>query len=96
MSKMFEALIVGALGGNGGGGGGGGFTPTDAQLDAMNSGITEEKLLEDETDISNLKTKTQGIDSTANNKIKMGNGTTLFIGPNPPDNAEVGDLWAGG
>ena len=28
----------------GGGGGGGGFTPTQAQLDAMNSGITEAKV----------------------------------------------------
>ena len=39
----------------GGGGGGGGFTPTTAQLAAMNSGITAEKLQEDENDILTLQ-----------------------------------------
>jgi hypothetical protein len=36
-------------------GGGGGFTPTTAQLAAMNSGITAEKLQEDENNISSLQ-----------------------------------------
>lgn len=38
-----------------GGGGGGGFTPTTAQLAAMNSGITAEKLQEDENNISSIQ-----------------------------------------
>ena len=37
------------------GGGGGGFTPTQAQLDAMNSGITAEKLQTDETNILSIQ-----------------------------------------
>lgn len=41
--------------GGGGGGGGGGFTPTTAQLAAMNSGITAEKLQTDENNISNIQ-----------------------------------------
>ena len=36
-------------------GGSGGFTPTTAQLAAMNSGITAEKLQEDENNISTLQ-----------------------------------------
>ena len=39
---------------NGGGGGGGGFTPTDAQLDAMNSGITEEDVEQISTNKNNI------------------------------------------
>ena len=38
-----------------GGGGGGGFTPTQAQLDAMNSGITEEGLETIENNITSLQ-----------------------------------------
>jgi hypothetical protein len=40
----------------GGGGGGGGFTPTDAQLDAMNSGITEEDVEQIDTNKTNILT----------------------------------------
>ncbi len=94
MMDFFSMLLARA--GISGGGGGGGFTPTDEQLAAMDSGITAAKLSDDETDISNLKTKTQGINSTANNKIEMGNGTSLFIGPELPTGAKVNDLWIGG
>ena len=41
-----------------GGGGGGGFTPTQAQLDAMNSGIDSTKVAQiatNTTDISNIQ-----------------------------------------
>lgn len=37
-----------------GGGGGGGFTPTDAQLDAMNSGITSEDVEQIDTNKNNI------------------------------------------
>ncbi len=47
----------------GGGGGGGGFTPTDAQLAAMNSGITQERLETDETNISTVQQLTTLISS---------------------------------
>ena len=38
----------------GGGGGGGGFTPTDAQLAAMNSGITSEDVEQISTNKNNI------------------------------------------
>lgn len=41
---------------NGGGGGGGGFTPTDAQLAAMNSGITAEDVEQIDTNKTNIST----------------------------------------
>ena len=53
--EMFLDKIADAVSGGGGGGGGGGFTPTQAQLDAMNSGITAEKLQTDENDILTLQ-----------------------------------------
>lgn len=54
-----------------GGGGGGGFTPTQAQLDAMNSGITAERLETDETNISSVQAKTNRIimDSTESTNV---------------------------
>lgn len=87
MSKMFEALIVGALGGNGGGGGGG-FTPTDEQLAAMNSGITAEKLATDETNISGSKAITDRIimDSTED--------TLLYVqATQPTGTIPEGSIW---
>ena len=36
------------------GGGGGGFTPTDAQLDAMNSGIDSTKVAQIATNVSDI------------------------------------------
>ena len=75
------------------GGGGGGFTPTTEQLAAMNSGITAEKLQNDENNISNCSTKLTGVDSTANNAIKMNNGVTLYFGSTTPSNPQNGDWW---
>lgn len=46
-----KEIYLKAIADNAGGGGGGGFTPTDEQLAAMNSGITAEKLQEDENNI---------------------------------------------
>ena len=45
----------------GGGGGGGGFTPTDAQLDAMNSGITAEDVEQIDTNKNNISLLQQTI-----------------------------------
>ena len=56
----------------GGGGGGGGFTPTDAQLDAMNSGITSERVGE-----------LEGIDDTGDDYIEV-NGIRLYIASTAP------------
>lgn len=51
--RLYDLLFARAA--TKGGGGGGGFTPTQAQLDAMNSGITEEGLETIETNISTLQ-----------------------------------------
>lgn len=58
---------------------------TTEQMAAVNSGITQERVEE-----------LEGIENTANNKIEMANGTSLFIGPEPPTGAKVNDLWIGG
>ena len=54
MSELYPILRALKMGPSGGGGGGG-FTPTEEQLAAMNSGITAEKLTEDESNISLLQ-----------------------------------------
>ena len=55
-----------------GGGGGGGFTPTQAQLDAMNSGITADRVSE-----------LAGIDDTGDDYIEV-NGIRLYISSKVP------------
>lgn len=66
------------------GGGGSGFTPTQAQLDAMNSGITEQRV-----------TQLEGIDDTGDDYIVV-NDIKLYFSRTPPLDAEDGDLWIGG
>ena len=51
MSELYENLKAKKLGGSSGGGGG--FTPTQSQLDAMNSGIDSDKV----ADIAEMKPK---------------------------------------
>lgn len=65
----------------GGGGGGGGFTPTQNQLDAMNSGITAARVGE-----------LEGIDDTGDNYIEV-NGVKLYFGATEPSNPSDGDWW---
>lgn len=55
-----------------GGGGGGGFTPTDAQLAAMNSGITEERVGE-----------LAGIEDSGEDYIEI-NGIRLYVASSAP------------
>ena len=66
-------------------GGGGGFTPTEEQLAAMNSGITAEKLTEDEANISLLY---DHITFSANSKM-------YYLQPEQPSNPSDGDIWIG-
>ena len=79
---------------NTGGGGGGGFTPTEEQLAAMNSGITAEKLQNDENDISLIQQKTVGMDAGGSNYISV-NGHKIFVDSSTPTGASTGDLWFG-
>lgn len=80
---------------NTGGGGGGGFTPTQTQLDAMNSGITAEKLQTDENNISLEQAKTTGMTEGGSNYITVG-GIRVYVSATAPTGARTGDLWIGG
>ena len=57
------------------------ITPTEAQLDAMNSGITPERVGE-----------LEGIDTTGDNFIEI-NGVKLYFGSTAPSNPSDGDWW---
>ena len=54
-------------------GGGGGYTPTEAQLAAMNSGITSERVNE-----------LEGIAETDDDFIELANGIRLYISSTAP------------
>lgn len=82
---------------NGGGGGGGGFTPTDAQLDAMNSGITSEDVEQISTNKNNIslqQAKTTGMTEGGSNYIVV-NGIKIYVSSTEPTGAQTGDLWIG-
>lgn len=68
------------------GGGSGGFTPTAAQLAAMNSGITAEKLQTDEGNLSSVQAKTDHI--VTDNASK-----NYYLTPTQPQNPQEGDIW---
>jgi hypothetical protein len=53
---MFDALMAKSLSG-----GGGGFTPTEAQLTAMNSGVTSTDVAQIETNKNNISSIQQTI-----------------------------------
>ena len=69
-----------------GGGGGGGFTPTQAQLDAMNSGINSTKVAQIATNESNLSSeqaKTTGMTEGGSNYITVG-GIRVYVSATAP------------
>lgn len=80
------------------GGGGGGFTPTDAQLAAMNSGITSvgvEQIGTNTNNISSEQAKTTGMSEGGSNYITV-NGIRVYASATAPTGARTGDLWIGG
>jgi hypothetical protein len=82
----------------GGGGGGGGFTPTTAQLTAMNSGIDSIKVQQiatNENNISLEQTKTTGMTAGGTDYITV-NGIRVYVSATAPTGARTGDLWIGG
>ena len=80
----------------GGGGGGGGFTPTTAQLAAMNSGITAEKLQEDENNISLIQGKVKA-HSEGGTNYDVINGIRVYVSATAPTgDIPTGSLWIGG
>ena len=68
------------------GGGGGGFTPTQSQLDAMNSGIDTAKVAQIATnadDISDEQAKTVGMSEGGSNYIVVG-GILFYVSATAP------------
>ena len=68
------------------GGGGGGFTPTQAQLDAMNSGINSTKVAQittNENNISSEQAKTTGMSEGGSNYITV-NGIRVYVSATAP------------
>lgn len=69
-----------------GGGGGGGFTPTQAQLDAMNSGIDTTKVAQIATNADNIsdeQDKTVGMSEGGSNYITVG-GIRVYVSSTAP------------
>lgn len=70
----------------GGGGGGGEFTPTTAQLDAMNSGINSTKVAQITTNENNIlseQAKTTGMTEGGSNYITVG-GIRVYVSATAP------------
>lgn len=77
---------------------GGGFTPTSAQLAAMNSGITEEDVTQigvNENNILSEQGKTTGMTEGGTDYITV-NGIRVYVSATQPTGARTGDLWIGG
>lgn len=78
--------------------GAGGFAPTQAQLDAMNSGINTTKVAQIEInamDISDEHDKTVGMSAGGTDYITV-NGIRVYVSVTQPTGARTGDLWIGG
>lgn len=79
-------------------GGGSGFTPTQEQLDAMNSGIDDIKVAQidtNENNISSEQAKTTGMSEGGSNYITV-NDIRVYVSTTAPTGARTGDLWIGG
>ena len=84
---------------NTGGGGGGGFTPTQTQLDAMNSGITSggvEQIGTNTNNISSEQAKTTGMSEGGSDYITVGGIRVYVSATAPTGDIPTGSLWIGG
>ena len=79
--------------------GGGGFTPTQSQLDAMNSGIDSTKVAQIETNKNNIlseQAKTTGMTEGGSNYITVG-GIRVYVSATAPTGTiPDGSIWIGG
>jgi hypothetical protein len=80
----------------GGGGGGGGFTPTDAQLDAMNSGITSEDVEQISTNKTNISKQQDTTAQGGNGYAIINGGRVYFSDTAPTGTIPTGSIWIGG
>lgn len=99
MAELYPILRALKMGGNEGGGGGGGFTPTQTQLDAMNSGITAtdvEQIGTNENNISSLQGKVKA-HSEGGTDYDVINGIRVYVSATQPTgDIPTGSLWIGG
>lgn len=96
MGELYDILKASGL--RGGAGGGSGFTPTQEQLDAMNSGIDSTKVEQidtNENNISSEQAKTTGMTEGGTDYITV-NGIRVYVSATAPTGARTGDLWIGG
>ena len=83
MGELYDILKASGL--RGGAGGGSGFTPTQEQLDAMNSGIDSTKVAQITTNQGNIEGQ-QNTTATGGNGYAIINGIRLYANPSgiPP------------
>ena len=84
MGELYDILKANGL--RGGAGGGGGFTPTQEQLDAMNSGIDSTKVAQIEANKNNISSeqaKTTGMSEGGSNYITVG-GIRVYVSSTAP------------
>jgi hypothetical protein len=87
MGELYDILKASGL--RGGAGGGSGFTPTQEQLDAMNSGIDSEKVAQIATNQGNIEGQ-QNATSSGGNGYAIINGIRLYV--NPSGTPPTGDI----
>lgn len=99
MAELYAILRALKMGGNAGGGGGSGFTPTQTQLDAMNSGITSEDVEQigtNKNDILTLQGKVKA-HSEGGTDYDVINGIRVYVSATAPTgDIPTGSLWIGG
>ena len=79
-----------------GGGGGGGFTPTQSQLDAMNSGIDSEKVAQIATNETNISKVTDTV-AQGGQGYQVINGIRVYVSATAPTgDIPDGSIWIGG
>lgn len=82
MAEIFDAMMAATMMS----GGGGGFTPTETQLEAMNSGIDSTKVDQIETNKNNISTeqaKTAGMTEGGTDYITV-NGIRVYVSATAP------------
>ena len=84
MNDMYAAMFAASLAD----GGSSGFYPTDAQLNAMNSGITA-------TDVAQIGTNETNISSLSGHFTFSANSGHYYLQPEQPASPADGDIWIG-
>ena len=84
MNDMYAAMFAASLAD----GGSSGFYPTDAQLNAMNSGITA-------TDVAQIGTNETNISSLSGHFTFSANSKHYYLQPEQPASPADGDIWIG-